>query len=439
MRLDLHVHTVASSDSTLTVPALFEGAAATGASTRLEVHIVPSVATELRHGEEVPYGWSVRVSRWLSDWSATGPYGAVSPVEAGPPSRGSIIASLEEFEGHSTSGSRTRDVFREERFPFRCDLQVTGWCPRWFEAAEVEVCPPFQDALPRGAEENPPTPIEAQHDMTSEYGYSEEGLKHYTCMRAAGPIIVDGRLDEESWQLAPRSPRFVDMETLDERPAWLDTRAAALWDDEFLYVAFWLEEPDVRATLTERDSYIFRDNDVEVFIAGQDGYYELELNALGTIMERFYIWQDAYLSGGYDRIPEFDLLGTELVDTLGGDWSFFRHPRGRRWAFREWDMPGLRWAVHVDGTINDSSDIDRGWTAEIAFPWQGLKHLAGERSLPPRDGDLWRLDFSRFQHVRMDEGGACPGWVWSSHGYRDSHIPDRFTYVHISDRMVDSP
>ena len=272
--------------------------------------------------------------------------------------------------------------------------------------------------------------------MTSEYGYTEEGLKHCTCLRAAGPIVVDGRLDEESWQLAPRSPRFVDMETLAERPALLDTRAAALWDDEYLYVGFWLEEPDVRATYTERDSLIFHENDVEVFIAGQDGYYEFELNALGTIMERFYIWQDAYLPGGYDRIPEFDLLGTELVDTLGGTWGSFRHPRGRRWAFREWDMPGLKWAVHVDGTINDSSDIDRGWTAEIAFPWQGLKHLADGRSLPPRDGDLWRLDFSRFQHIRIGEAGACPGWVWSTHGYRDSHIPDRFTYVHICDNVV---
>jgi hypothetical protein len=37
-------------------------------------------------------------------------------------------------------------------------------------------------------------------------------------------------------------------------PGFYDTRAAALWDDEFLYVAFWAEEPFVRASLTERDS-----------------------------------------------------------------------------------------------------------------------------------------------------------------------------------------
>lgn len=30
-----------------------------------------------------------------------------------------------------------------------------------------------------------------------------------------------------------------------------DTRAAVLWDDEHLYVGYWVEEPYVEATLTE--------------------------------------------------------------------------------------------------------------------------------------------------------------------------------------------
>jgi hypothetical protein len=271
--------------------------------------------------------------------------------------------------------------------------------------------------------------------MANEYGYTEEGLKHYTCLRAAGPIAVDGHLDEESWRLAPRSPRFEDLEE-PGRPALFDTRAAALWDDDYLYVGFWLEEPDVRATYTERDSMICEENDVEVFIAGENAYFEFELNALGTIMERFYIWQDAYVRAGYAEIPEFDLLGTELVDTLGGSWSGFKHPRGRRWVFREWDMPGLKWAVQVDGTLNDDSDIDRGWTAEIAFPWQGLKHLAGGRSLPAREGDVWRMDFSRFEWIQEAGTRTCPGWAWNSHGFYDSHIPDRFTFVHFSEAAV---
>lgn len=216
-----------------------------------------------------------------------------------------------------------------------------------------------------------------------------------------------------------------------------DTRAAVLWDDDYLYVGFWVEDPDVRATYTERDSMICEENDVEVFIAGQDTYYEFELNPLGTIMERFYVWQNAYVEAGFGAHPEFDLQGTDLVDTLGGIKTGHAHPRGRRWAFRQWDLPGLKWAVRVDGTINDPSDRDRGWTAEIAFPWQGLKNLADGRSLPAREGDVWRMDFSRFQWI--DEGGfrTCPGWAWNSHGIYDSHIPDRFSVIHFTEKTVD--
>ncbi len=271
--------------------------------------------------------------------------------------------------------------------------------------------------------------------MISDWGYSEEGLKHYTACRTIGPIEVDGQLDEASWQHAVRSPRFEDLEE-PGRPGLFDTKAAVLWDDDYLYVGFWVEDPDVRATYTVRDSMICEENDVEVFIAGKDSYYEFELNPLGTIMERFYVWQNAYVEAGFGAHPEFDLQGTDLVDTLGGIKTGHAHPRGRRWAFREWDMPGLKWAVHVDGTINDPTDRDRGWTAEIAFPWQGLKHLADGRSLPAREGDVWRMDFSRFQWI--DEGGfrTCPGWAWNSHGIYDSHIPDRFSVIHFSEKAV---
>jgi hypothetical protein len=121
--------------------------------------------------------------------------------------------------------------------------------------------------------------------------WTEKDLTRYTCRRAAGPIVVDGRLDKPAWRRAPRSPRFVDLIT--GRPGFFDTQAAALWDDENLYVAFWIEEPFVSARLTERDATIFQENDVEVFIDGGDCYYEFEINALNTVYEVFFIWQDA--------------------------------------------------------------------------------------------------------------------------------------------------
>jgi hypothetical protein len=86
----------------------------------------------------------------------------------------------------------------------------------------------------------------------------------YRCFRTRGRISVDGSLDEADWLQAPRSPRFVDMVT--GAPGFWDTRMAALWDPDNLYLAFWIEEPDVRARMTERDSPVYLENDVEVFI-----------------------------------------------------------------------------------------------------------------------------------------------------------------------------
>lgn len=269
----------------------------------------------------------------------------------------------------------------------------------------------------------------------SPFPWPEERIAHYTARRVAEPPRIDGKLDEESWRLAPRSPRFVDLIT--GQPTIHDTRAAVLWDDTNLYVGFWVEEPFVQATLTERDSLVWTENDIEIFIAGKDAYYEFELNPLGTIYEAMFVWEDAYERGGFSAAPEFSrqVEGYKPWNGVGFD----KHPRGPRLAFFRWDLPGLQAAAAVDGTINDNSDRDRGWTAEVAIPWSSLEWLTkGDgRALPPRDGDVWRMDFSRFNMYRearpaQDSGG----WAWSAHGVWDSHIPELFPYIHFSTRLV---
>ncbi len=152
-------------------------------------------------------------------------------------------------------------------------------------------------------------------------------IAHYTCYRTSGPIVIDGQLDEASWKLAPRSTPFVDIVT--GAPTWFDTRVALLWDDENLYIGFTAEETDVWATLTKRDSKIYQDNDLEVFIAGNDAYYEFEINALNTIYEVFWIWRDALVPGSlYYGRPEFD-PNTQRTMTLSGRVGHV-HQRGER-------------------------------------------------------------------------------------------------------------
>jgi hypothetical protein len=270
--------------------------------------------------------------------------------------------------------------------------------------------------------------------MTAGYGVGEEQLAHLVCHRARGAIVVDGDLDKPAWGGVPRSSRFVDM--VSGEPALYETRVACQWDEDRFYVAYWVEEPQVRATLTERDSFVWNDNDVELFVAGDDCYYELEINAFGTVYEAFFVWQDALLRGSrFDR-PELDLY-ERRVDVLGGfqDQSRFgRHPRGRRWAFLDFDLPGLQTAVRVRGRINDPSTVDVGWTVEVALPWTSLAFLFDGRRLPPREGDTLRCDFSRFEALRVHGRPVPenPGCSLNPHGAYDSHIPESFSVVHFT-------
>jgi hypothetical protein len=238
--------------------------------------------------------------------------------------------------------------------------------------------------------------------------------RHYIAYRAPGSIQVDGALDEPAWAEAAWSEAFVDIEgAMRPAPTW-NTRMKMLWDHRFLYIAAQMEEPHVWATLTERDSVIFHDNDFEVFLdPGGDtlNYYELEINALGTVWD--LLLMKPYRDGG----P----------------------------SVNEWDIDGLRSAIAVQGTRNDPSDRDTGWTVELALPWKILaEHAPGKRR--PRDGDLWRINFSRVEwDVEVEDGSyrkrADPStgkplpehnWVWSPQGVIDMHQPEMWGVVQFS-------
>lgn len=232
------------------------------------------------------------------------------------------------------------------------------------------------------------------------------------CYRAPSRLTIDGKLDEAAWRATGWSEPFVDIDGVRRPP--LATRVKMLWGDEFFYFAAELEEPDIWATLKERDSVIFQDNDFELFI-DPDGdthnYYELEINAFGTVWDLMLV--QPYRDGG----P----------------------------AIHAWDVAGLEAAVDVRGTINKPGDRDEGWSVEIAMPWRILREAAAGRSAP-RAGDQWRVNFSRVQwqlDVKNDTYAKRPdpktgkplpedNWVWSPQGAVNMHMPERWGFVQFS-------
>ena len=258
------------------------------------------------------------------------------------------------------------------------------------------------NTVARSAEESFPTP---------QIAYAP---RQYVCYRADQSIMIDGRLDEPLWQQAPWTDPFVDIEG-DLKPIpQMETRAKLLWDSTCLYIAAVLIEPDVWASLTQRDAVIYHDNDFEVFIdpdMDTHEYYELELNAFNTVWDLLLV--KPYRDGG----P----------------------------AVNAWDIQGLKTAVAVVGTLNRPGDVDSGWSVEIALPWTVLAECA-HRPAPPMDGEQWKINFSRVEwktdvrdgkYVKsIDPATGKPfpenNWVWSPQGLIAMHYPEMWGIVQFS-------
>ncbi|WP_417442920.1 carbohydrate-binding family 9-like protein [Joostella sp.] len=231
----------------------------------------------------------------------------------------------------------------------------------------------------------------------------------YVAPKISETIKIDGKAKESSWKKTKWTADFIDIQG--EKTPKYKTKVKMLWDDDYLYFYAEMEEPHVWATLKQRDTIIFYNNDFEIFI-DPDGdthnYMEFEMNALNTV------W-DLYLTKPYREHGK-------VVDS--------------------WDIKGIKTAVAIKGTINDASDEDKGWSVEIAMPWNALKE-AGNNKVPA--DDYWRINFSRvnwdyelvgdtYQRKKDESGNFLPeyNWVWSPQWVINMHEPEWWGYVYFS-------
>ena len=237
----------------------------------------------------------------------------------------------------------------------------------------------------------------------------------YVLHKTSTQMKIDGKGDETVWKAAPYTDYFIDIEGL-KIPKY-QTRVKMVWDDRNLYIYAEMEEPHVAANITQHDTVIFYDKDFEVFIDPNDDtyrYYELEINANNVT------W-DLFLDRPY---------------------------RAQGYALDEYEIAGLQTAVFIDGTLNDASDQDKGWSVEMAIPIASVKERFFE---PIQLGDYWRINFSRVhwdqdfingQYHRHrdaeDELKKEYNWVWSSQEVINMHEPEKWGYVFFGDETNES-
>lgn len=243
--------------------------------------------------------------------------------------------------------------------------------------------------------------------------------KNYVVGYTSQAPIIDVSINDEVWNKAQWTEPFVDIEGDAKPKPYHDTKVKMLWDDNYLYFAAELKDPHVWAKLTERDQIVFFDNDFEIFISPTNNghqYFEIEINALNTIFDLFL--PKPYREGGA--------------------------------ALFAWNTPGMKHAVNIQGSLNNANDEDEGWTVEIAVPHSAW--TIGNNVHTPKDGEIWRLNFSRVQWEtdivdgkyikRKDVNGKdLPenNWVWSPQGVINMHYPERWGYLQFSKKEVGNP
>jgi hypothetical protein len=200
------------------------------------------------------------------------------------------------------------------------------------------------------------------------------------CFKTSQPPIIDGRLTDASWKHAGRIGRFIWANGIDE--PFAPTKAFLLWDEDNLYLALKCYEPrmdKIRISRTNRDSEVWEDDVVEIFIDTDPDtpeYYHIAVNPIGTL---------------FDQITS-------------------QKPR----KVSEWDSKAQI------GTLI-TSDF---WTVEIAIPLSSI-------NAEPKVGGEWRFNLHRKEQRREEYTYWSPTY---DRNYSWPHVPERFGVLRLSSR-----
>jgi len=219
-------------------------------------------------------------------------------------------------------------------------------------------------------------------------------IMHVEKLEPSVAIKIDGKLDEPAWKTAPSTGPLVDVRTGEPNHTFpVNGEVKVLWSDTGLYVGFSVAETDLIGGFKkgEKDPHLWTKDTVEIMVDPDgDGdnkdYYEIQINPQNLVFD-----------------SQFDAYNEPKVDPDG--------PFGHQ----DWSA-NLKSAVSLDGTLDKSTDEDKGYTVEALIPW---KSFAKAEKLPPELGSSWRINF----YAMKNNGGVS----WSPIlGQGNFHKASRF-------------
>jgi len=229
--------------------------------------------------------------------------------------------------------------------------------------------------------------------------------------RAAGPIKIDGELDDPGWRGAGRAINFAEHTPGDQTQPPVETEAFMTYDDHNVYVAMICHDDPhtVRASFCERDR-IFSDDNICVII---DTYgdaawaYELSVNPYGIQGDLLYsrdggedegynlVWESAgkVTDNGYQIEMAVPFASLRFPDKEQQAWKvdFWRnHPRDirRQYSWAAYDRDEPCWPCQW-GTVTGIDRVSPGRGIELLPSAIGYQSgtLDGSRHFVNDDAD----------------------------------------------------
>ncbi len=153
--------------------------------------------------------------------------------------------------------------------------------------------------------------------------------------RVAGPIVVDGDLDDPGWQGATRVETWYETNPGDNLPAKLKNVGYLAYDDKFLYAGFMFADPDpsrIRAPFADRDNVSGSSTDYGGLILDTRGEAK---NAILFLATPRGIQYDAVTddSSGEDSSPDYHWEAAGKITKVGWQleiripFSSLRYPK----------------------------------------------------------------------------------------------------------------
>lgn len=183
-------------------------------------------------------------------------------------------------------------------------------------------------------------------------------------------IAIDGKLNETAWK-ETEACTFDYFYRIEKPGDGQQTKFRMLWDEENLYVFFECEDEYITAREKNRDGQPYLDDCAEIFlIPAPDSlnmHFGFELNLYKSSND--FIWLNNYYRGKSGMVKSYN--------------------------------PDFEVEVSINGTVNNNSDIDKGWTMEMAIPLKLFK--GADNFFPVKSGNKWA--FLAARQDRNDENG----------------------------------